>query len=150
MAASCAPPGNSGVNQYYETIPGAGCNRAPGSGGGHHGGGSLPRGTSQKLASQGAAGKAVQQLVSSSGTAPAGSRSARHKATGPGSPSGNRSVVTPPAVGANPLSALLHPILHPSSSGGLGILLPVFLAVALALALAWTVRSVLRRRRLSS
>jgi hypothetical protein len=151
LGAKCAPPGNSGVNQYYETIPGASCNQAPGAGGGHHGGGSLPGGTSRKLAAQGAAGKAVQALVSSSGTAPAASRSSGHKApAGGASGNGARGVLAPPAVGANPLSALLHPILHPSSSSGLGIFLPVLLAVALALALAWTVRSVLRRRRLSS
>ena len=33
IGASCAPPGNSGVNQYLETIPAANCNQTTGSSG---------------------------------------------------------------------------------------------------------------------
>ena len=28
FAVRCAPPGNSGIDQYFETIPGASCNQA--------------------------------------------------------------------------------------------------------------------------
>lgn len=155
MAASCAPPGNAGVNQYFETIPGASCNHAPGSGGGHNGnagggGGSLPSGTSSQLAKHGAVGQAVKQLVASSGVssgsgsgstaAGSGNRSAHSKQNG-------KSTVIPTAnlsgAGRNPLSGLLHPVLTGSSSGGIGVLLPVLLALALVLALLTTV---LRRR----
>ena len=69
LAAHCAPPGNAGVNEYAETIPGASCNQTPGS---HHhgngGGGRLPSGTSRTLAAQGGAGHAVAQLVANTGT----------------------------------------------------------------------------------
>ena len=37
LAVRCAPPGNSGVSQYYETIPGPSCNTGPGGHGHHHG-----------------------------------------------------------------------------------------------------------------
>lgn len=159
LAINCAPPGNSGVDQYFETVPGASCNQPPG--GGHHGGtggsggsgGSLSSGTSRQLAAQGAAGRAVANLVATTGTAPAASRS--HRGTKPGknargSNSTGRSQ-TPSVTGANPLSAILHPILHGAGSGGLGIVFPILLAVVLAFMLgAWTMRNLLRRRGLNS
>lgn len=157
LAASCAPPGNAGVDQYFETVPGANCNHSSGlpSSGGHHGGASLPSGTSSQLAKQGAVGNAVKQLVASSGVSGSGSRSGSGSvsATGAGAKGGGhpkpggKSVALPSAnlsgSGRNPLSGLLHPVLTGSSSGGIGVLLPVLLGSALALALLVTV---LRRR----
>jgi hypothetical protein len=151
LATSCAPPGNAGVDQYFETVPGANCNHSSGGGGGHHGGGSLPPGTSTQLSKQGAVGNAVKQLVASSGV---GSNSAGTGSAAGGSGNGNghskssgKSVVIPTAnlsgSGRNPLSGLLHPVLTGSSSGGIGVLLPVLLGSALAVALLMTV---LRRR----
>src|SRR5580704_15333692 len=71
MAGTCAPPGNSGVNQYVEVVPGVGCNHpstGPGSGNSGTGGGHLSSGTSHQLAAAGSTGHAVQALVASSGT----------------------------------------------------------------------------------
>src|SRR5438067_996750 len=151
LAASCAPPGNAGVDQYFETVPGANCNHSSGGGGGNHGSGSLPPGTSTQLSKQGAVGNAVRQLVASSGVSSngSGSRSAAGGGrTDGGHPkSSGKSVALPRAnlsgSGRNPLSGLLHPVLTGSSTGGIGVLLPVLLASALALALLVTV---LRRR----
>jgi hypothetical protein len=157
LAAKCAPPGVSGVDQYTESVPGPGCNRpasGPGGGAGNGGGGGshLPPGTSQQLASQGAAGRAVQRLVASGGQA-AGSTghqrgtgsAAASRTAGQGKPGVH--VTVPPVSGRNLVSALLHPILSGSTSGGAGILLPIFLGVALALGVGTIVR---RRRQVSS
>lgn len=155
-AVTCAPPGNSGVNQYFEVVPGSSCNHAPGgpgsgsSGGGH---GTLPSSTSQALSKQGAVGQAVKALVASSGTASsestsgsrprsAGSHASKH-ASG-AARSGNRTHLS--GSGRGPLSAILHPILTGSSSGGMGVLLPVLLLAALVAVLG----AVVLRRRLSS
>jgi hypothetical protein len=149
LAASCAPPGNAGVDQYFETVPGANCNHSSGGGGGHHGGGSLPPGTGSQLSHQGAVGNAVKQLVASSGVNNSGSGStAGGSGNGGGHPKSNGKSVSLPTAnlsgsGRNPLSGLLHPVLTGSSSGGIGVLLPVLLASALVLALLVTV---LRRR----
>jgi len=151
LAASCAPPGNAGVDQYFETVPGANCNHSSGGGGGHHGGGSLPPGTSTQLSKQGAVGNAVKQLVASSGVSSNGNGSgsaAGGNTTGGGRSKSSRNSVSIPTgnlsgSGRNPLSGLLHPVLTGSSSGGIGVLLPVLLASALALALGVTV---VRRR----
>ena len=146
VAARCAPPGTSGVSQYYETVPGAGCNFAPGSGGGH--GGSLPPGSARRLAAQGAAGRAVEQFIA--GNAPALPRTSTphgRSRTGVPTPAANR---VPSAHGASPLSALLHPLLHGTGAGGTGVLLPVLFGAALAIALAVGARVAVRRRRLSS
>ena len=149
MAASCAPPGVSGVNQYVETVPGASCGHSTTSGGGHQGGGALPPSTGVQLSKEGAVGNAVKQLVASSGVTGGGSGSGA-SGTGNGgghSKSSGKSAVIPTAnlsgSGRNPLSGLVHPVLTGSSSGGIGVLLPVLLGSALALALLVTV---LRRR----
>jgi hypothetical protein len=167
FAGSCAPPGNSGVDQYFETVPGAGCNQPStggtrsgghnGGSGGHNGGGNqLSPATNRKLAGQGAAGRAVQRLVTSTGP---GSTPTQANASGASGSSQSHkpgrhavsgvSVKVPQVTGRSLLSALLHPILNGStSSGGAGILLPIFLAGALLLAIAALVLR--RRRRLSS
>jgi hypothetical protein len=151
LAASCAPPGNAGVDQYFETVPGANCNHSSSGGGGHHGGGSLPPGTSAQLSKQGSVGNAVKNLVASSGVSSSGGGSGSNtggNSAGHHKASGNSSVTPTPTAnlsgsGRSPLSGLLHPVLTGSSSGGIGVLLPVLLGSALALALLMTV---LRRR----
>jgi hypothetical protein len=152
LAARCAPPGVSGVDQYFETVPGASCNPpSSGAGGGHGGrGGHLPRGVSRQLAAQGPTGRAVERLVSSTGTYDAGAAGAGKSGHGlPGSSSRHAvnavHAKAPTASGRSLLSALLHPILTGSAVGGTGALLPVFLAGVLVLVLAGTVH---RRRRL--
>jgi hypothetical protein len=152
VAATCAPPGNSGVNQYVEVVPGVGCNHptsGPGSGnGGHHTGGTLPGNTSHQLAASGGAGKAVQQLVATSGTGGSSrgtSATHKHGHGTTGSPANVGHQIT--ASGRSPLSALLHPILTGAGAGGLGLILPVGLACILAF---MVLVALLRRRRLTS
>jgi cobalamin biosynthesis Mg chelatase CobN len=158
-AIKCAPPGVSGVSQYFETVPGSSCNHpssGPGSGSGT---GSLPAGTSKQLSKAGAVGNAIKQLVgtsgSNSGSSSSGSGARGSGSSGPNARSGKSSVRgnsgsgVGPAVngsGRGPLSALLHPILTGSSSGGLGVLLPILLGAALVAVLFGTVV----RRRVSS
>src|SRR5437588_453540 len=100
----------------------------------HRRGGSLPPGTSGTLARQGPVGRAVQQLVASSGTNPpaqqgssgggsngqgGSSRQAPSAPTAPGQPSVPLSHGSVPAAGGRGvLSALLHPIVSGSASGG--------------------------------
>jgi hypothetical protein len=150
-AAKCAPPGVSGVNQYFETIPGAKCNQSLPTARPHHphggalpgtgstksgGGGPLTSSTARQLAAQGGAGQAVAQLVASTGT-PAGQSQGRAEASGShsggsGGGSGGQAS-TYRATARGPVSALLHPIV--SGSGSTGILLPLFLAGVLVVVL---------------
>jgi hypothetical protein len=142
-AIKCAPPGNSGVDQYFETIPGGSCNAgppgsAPGSASGKPGAHNLSPAEARGLASHGAAGRAVATLVSS--TAPplpgGGSVAAgRHTGAHSGGRSRRALVIAPPTGhGANPIAGALRPIVTGSGTGS-GPLLPIFLAAA-ALALA--------------
>ena len=144
MATTCAPPGVAGVDQYFETVPGASCNHSSG-GGGHNG--SVPPGTAAQLAKQGTVGQAVKQLVASSGVSGNGSGNGGsgggHSGTSGGAKSQGASASNLASSGRNAVSGILHPVLTGSSSGGIGVLLPVFIFGALALALLATV---LRRR----
>jgi hypothetical protein len=149
-AVLCAPPGNSGVDQYFETIPGASCNAAPpGSGGNGGAGGHLPPAQSGQLAAQGPAGRAVERLVSS--TAPAQGQSAKApshtgRSRAKTSTSIQPTVIAPQAAnGQGPVGGLVNPIVSGSASGGIGILLPICLAGALVIAVAVVLRRLLRR-----
>src|SRR5213595_12918 len=69
------PPGNSGLDQYTENIPGAGGNHPTGGGGSHHPGGggggsgsSVSPGVTRTLDSQGPAGQGAASLAAA--TAP--------------------------------------------------------------------------------
>ena len=78
------PPGNSGLDQYTENIPGAGGNHPTGGGGSHHPGGggggsgsSVTPGVTHTLDSQGPAGQGAASLAAATapdvgGNAPAG------------------------------------------------------------------------------
>jgi hypothetical protein len=115
-AVVCAPPGNSGLSQYFEVIPGSNCNQAPPGSGpssgnpghGHHSqGGTLPPDTGRQLKHQGPVGAAVHNLVQSTGTAPsnpttAGSGSGGSSAGGSpggGSRGAGRGTSTTPGAG---------------------------------------------------
>src|SRR5215216_5554545 len=77
------PPGNSGIGQYQETVPGAGGNHPTSHGGGGGsgnggGGGAQPAispATAQALAAQGSAGQATANLANA--TAPQNGAGAR-------------------------------------------------------------------------
>jgi hypothetical protein len=162
VAVTCAPPGNSGVDQYFETIPGSSCNvPPPGSGVGSSGGGHgrLAPATSRQLAAQGAVGTAVARFVAATGPS---SIVATNSSGAEGRVSGGRrgahgrghssttsatpiTAPTPAAHGRSPIAGVLHPILTGSGSTS-GVLLPIFLAVTI-LVIAAT--AVLRRRYLA-
>jgi hypothetical protein len=122
-----APPGNSSVSQYVETVPTAKGNRptstiAPGGGGG---GGSSSGGS----ASSGSGGSSVSAKTAKalSKAGKAGQRAlALARATAPGA-------VAPAAKGnsggSSALSTLVRAATGSSSSGGMGSLLPAILIV---------------------
>jgi MYXO-CTERM domain-containing protein len=141
-AASIAPPGNSAVDQYFESVPAAGGNQPPAAGATvtpRHVGGLSP-GTRHVLAASGPDGAAAAALASSG--APAASASGSGGAGGSASGSSGQTpgvVATPPAIAQLPRTT--------TAGGGSGIspVLPIVLgAVALA---ALAVALVRRRRR---
>src|SRR5438270_1223913 len=142
------PPGNSGASQYAESVPTASGNQPtsslPGGGGSQGGGGgqggsggpggsAVSSATVHALSAQGAAGTAAATLAlataPSRASSPAG---ARHRG-GPGSgvtATGGQQQVTGASVGAPSAAGSLVKALTGSSSGGLGLLLPVLLAAS--------------------
>src|SRR5207248_7775644 len=114
-----APPGNSGVDEYLETVPTAGGGKASGSaGGGHH---QLPASVRRALSAQGADGRAA--LTSAEATAP--SSASGSKTTGG---HGGTTKLAPQAVrspsGESLPSAIAH-ALTGDGQGGMGIWLPI-------------------------
>lgn len=164
-----APPGNSGVSQYDETIPTAGGSRptstvhpvgggshgsggsggshgsggaggSSGSGGSSGGGSTVSPSTLHALAAHGPQGAAAAALAQA--TAPARSRPAAAK-------TGTRA--DPPTAagsggnGSSPVTSLVKAVTGSTSSGGLGPVLPVILIGSLLGAAALA----LMRRRMS-
>jgi hypothetical protein len=164
-----APPGNSGVSQYVESIPtaqgnkpsstvhsgggthhggGTGGGTTGGTGGGSGGGGSISASTQHQLAAHGAAGAQAAALAAA--TAPAGGRTAGSHATGSqgtgsrGSAQGSRG--TGGAVqgaGSSAVHSFETAFTGSSSSSGLGALLPVILVITLVGSAAM---AIIRRR----
>jgi hypothetical protein len=139
-AAVLAPPGHSGSDQYFETIPtSAGNSAPPGSVKGSGTASATPQALSRlgqgrtgdsRLAKLGTAGQAAAMLAAS--TAPARvDRSAAHKDLA-GSP------------GPGSVSNGIGDALASSNAGGVGLLLPILLATAGVVAVA-LVASRLRR-----
>ena len=139
-----APPGDSAISQYVETVPtdrGGGIARGPGAGVG----GALTRSELSTLDSSGASGRLLAAVVEE--TAPpltAGrlrtdllaARSVPH-GSGPGS-DGNRSGALP-SGGASPLGLLLDAATG-GGGGTLGILLPLAIAAAVLAVIVQAVR----------
>jgi hypothetical protein len=161
-----APPGDSGVQQYVETIPTAhggqpsnqvhhhggsggatGTTGGGGSAGGTGGGSSISPATQQALASQGTAGQAAAALALA--TAPRnGNGHGNGTGTGNGSASGagvssSLSEVSH-ATSASPVSAIFKALTGSSSSGGMGAALPIILIACL---LGFGGFAIARRRR---
>jgi hypothetical protein len=133
-----APPGNSAVQQYLETVPSSGGNRPyrPGSGPGHH---LLSRRAQQALNAAGPDGRAAAALAQA--TAPAGAAAPqRGHAGGAG---GAASLAG--ANGSSAATAVGRRLLGSQSDGvgGMGIALPILLAVSLIVA---TLGGLRRRR----
>jgi hypothetical protein len=148
MALSLTPPGSSGADQYFETVPSSGGNAAP------------PHGTSPgskafrhlgqgatgdaRLSHLGTTGAAAAALAAATAPTPAsssgnGSGSASGSGNTGGSPAGRSGAgqvtITQPS-GQSGASALAN-ALSGSNSSGLGFLLPVFLIGALVMAVGF-------------
>lgn len=155
LAAYLVPPGNSAATQYTEAYPTAGGNREAG------GGGERDRSPSEVLGSRnadklydqgpdGRAAAAVAAATAPSGTAPNGGAAnpsgsdpngARSQ---PGSGADGDGVSTDRSNGSSGIGEVIGQATGSSSSGGLGLLLPLALLATAAWALAFLWRQ--RRR----
>ena len=152
-----APPGNSGVSQYVESVPTAGGGQPSnsvhpitgaaghsgsgrGGGPGSGAGGAIPTATQRALNQQGADGRSAAALA----VATAPRSSGGQGGTTGGTESASSSSATPHATGSSPVSSVFKALTGSSSSGaGLGVLLPIILIVC---ALVLSVVAVVRRR----
>lgn len=152
-----APPGNSGVNQYLETVPtadggqptstvhpvGAGVRGPGGPGGtaghsGSSGGGAVAPSTQRALASQGPAGVAAAAVAQA--TAPRSPQSRAHRRDA----GANSSFSAASAYdGSSPQTSVLKTLTGATSGAGLGPLLPI---VLIGTVLAAAVLALVRRR----
>jgi hypothetical protein len=133
QSTKVAPPGNSGVDEYLETVPTAGGGKSSGSssGGGHQ----LPASVRRALSAQGADGRAA--LASAEATAPGSKGAGTHG----GAAKPDAGDVREPSGESLP-SAIAH-ALTGEGQGGMGIWLPLLL---IGSALAITAAALLKRR----
>ena len=138
-----APPGNSGIDEYLETVPGAGGDRRttrPGDGGEGGGGGALTRAQRERLERLGPDGRALAGVVDATSPGGSGQGGARR---GDGRAEGSTRETPPPiADGQSPLRQALDAA-SGQDDGGLGLLLPGILTASL---LAVVTLILLRRR----
>jgi hypothetical protein len=127
-----APPGNSAIDEYLETVPNATGNARPrGPGGGVPPTSALTKQQRARLERLGPDGKALAHAVDA--TAPAVTSSPKNDAP-------------PSAVGRSPLSEVLDAAAGRDGGGGMGIVLPAILLATLLCVIALVVA---RRRSLS-
>jgi hypothetical protein len=136
-----APPGNSAIDEYLETVPAATGNarpRRPGQGGRT---GALTASQRQALDQLGPDGRELVAVVDATGSAPA-----------PRAPGGSGGSAAAPATGQvagaqarSPMRAALAAAVGPSDGEGMGALLPVILLASLLGVMAIAVA---RRRQL--
>src|SRR4051794_40421262 len=129
-----APPGRSGIDQYCETIPGAGGDEGSGSrqgtgSGGGSSGSTLSRGTRSQLRNAGDAGAGVLGLVD-------GDNSTKQKKKPASSSKGGGDRSSSDSVSSNPLSAVRSGV-ESGSSAGPWFLWALLAIAAVFLALAW-------------
>ena len=132
-APTNAPPGNSAIDEYRETVPGATGNQIPGSpGSGDGAGGALTAAQRARLERLGPDGKALADVV---------------EATAPARATLEPSTAEPSAAqGRSPLSGVLGALSGSDGGGGMGAFLP---AILLASLLGIVALVVLRRRSVS-
>ncbi len=141
QAASIAPPGNSAVDQYFESVPSAAGNQPPtgGAAAGHPG--TISAGTRSALASSGADGRAAAALAAAGApalTAPAATAPAAAAKTAGGAAPSPSIVAAPTPTGQLPRTTAAV------ASSGISPVLPIVLGAALLAAIAF---AVVRRRR---
>jgi hypothetical protein len=159
LAASVAPaaqgscgstvtPGNSEVDQYTETVPGA-CGHedtSPASPGGNRGGGSdssappAPAATVEQLQSAGPDGAGAAVLVEGDAANGSGHDGGDDNGGQQGSTTTIKGTPAPESEDGSVLSGLARTVTGSDDSGGLGIVLPLVLAASLVGALAYFVR----------
>jgi hypothetical protein len=126
-----APPGNSAIDEYLETVPSATGNQRPGTpGAAGSGGGGLTPSQRAKLERLGPDGKALANAIDA--TAPPPATKPSHKIDG-----GN---------GRSPISAVFDAATGSDGGGGMGVFLPIVLLASLLGVIALVV---LRRRSVS-
>lgn len=153
-----APPGNSGVGQYVETLPTAGGGQPTstvhsggaggpvgrgGSGGGPGAwaGGAVASSTQRALARQGSVGAATAALAQA--TAPRPARSGRSDAGSGHGRVNPSSLAAAGGDGSSPSTSVIKALTGSTNSGGLGPLLPIALIGSV---LAAAVLTLVRRR----
>jgi hypothetical protein len=148
FALSLTPPGKSGTDQYFETIPTSAGNAAPPQGRGG-GAGSGDRALSQ-LAQGGAGARSLAHL-GKDGQAAASLAAATAPTNGAGRGAGSGSARGTGPAGSHGLNALqgesasrgIADALTGSDPGGIGLVLPLLLGTSLILAIglaAWRLR----------
>lgn len=129
---STAPPGNAGIDEYVETVPGASGNRTPRERG-RRGGGILPAEARRALEREGADGERLAQLIQQTADAPA-RRAPRGERDRDGTPE--------PAApglrdgGESPLAAVVSAATGSGGPSGMGIVFPLLIAVSLLAVIA--------------
>lgn len=140
-----APPGNSGVEQYFEVIPDATGNR-PAQGvtrsGSDSSGGPLPQSVAKKLNALGADGRAVAGLVATTAPKRAGVLG-RENSTGTTTTSNSGDGGAIPSGGAPAVGKAAVDTVN-GSGGGLGLVLPIAIG---AILLAGVAARLFRRSR---
>ena len=140
-----APPGNSAIDEYLETVPAAGGNRRPAPPGPNGGGaGVLSAAERARLERLGPDGKTLADAVEA--TAPSATTGPSTKKDSSGKPG----VVSKPdlveGTGRSPAREVLDAVGGNDGGGGMGPVLPAILIAALLA----TITLVLLRRRASS
>jgi len=127
--SATAPPGNSAIDEYLETVPGAGGSTRPRAPGADGAGGVLTAAQRARLERLGPDGRALADTVDATSPAPR-----------QGSPK------APTSDGRSPVGEVLDTFGGSDGGGGMGILLPTILIAALLAAITL----VLLRRRAAS
>jgi hypothetical protein len=125
-----APPGNSAIDEYLETVPGATGNNRPVPPGQKGGGGGLTAAQRARLQRLGPDGKTLAAAVDSTSSSPPGGKT-KHE------------IAAPKNDGRSPLGEVLNAFTGSDGGIGMGAVLPAILIAAL---LAAVVAVLLRRR----
>jgi hypothetical protein len=134
-----APPGNSGIDEYLETVPSASGNRPTGRiVSGRPATRATPERAARALRGRGRDGQALERLVRE--TAPPQARPDRARR-------GRTSVTEPAGAGGDsPLRSVIRAVTGDDGGGGMGAALPAILLGALAAATGVVAIRLVRRR----